>query len=585
MSLSSTMDYADLPLPAPPPARWVARSFDAEVARALAAATGLPPLVARVLAARGVSDAAEADRFLQPSLAQIHDPFLMKGVERAVERVGRALAAGESIVVYGDYDVDGLTSMTILHQTLAELGARVDYYIPHRLNEGYGLNGEAIEELAGRAAKLIVTVDCGVSAVAEAKLARELGVDLVITDHHQPGGTLPDAFALVNPLQPGCEYPDKSLSGVGVAFKLAHALLKKLHPDAERGKALLKSMLDLVALGTVADVVPLVGENRALVAAGLEALRRTERIGLRRLCERAGLKQPLLDASHISFGLAPRLNAAGRTEHAMFGAQLLITDDTREAARLADQLEGFNNNRRAIEQDMLGEALGMLGPTVDDRVVVVAQDGWHPGVLGIVAARIVGLLHRPVFVIGIDGDMAKGSGRSIPGFDLHAALTACDGCLVRYGGHKMAAGLTVAANRLDDFRRAVNAHAAVALDDETMRPLIEIDAHADADELTPETVRALERLAPHGPGNPKPVIALTDLQLIDDVQVMKGRHIKLRTAGPRGQWLTALGWNMAHRAAELERYRGKIRLAGSPTINEWNGRTNVELVMKDFQIG
>lgn len=559
--------------------------MDKALAATLAHTAGVPPLVARVLVARGIVDAGAAERFLNPSLGQINDPFLLKGMGEAVDRVGRALAAKESIYIYGDYDVDGLTSTTVLHQTLRELGARVDYYIPHRLNEGYGLNGEAVEELAGRGAQLIVTVDCGIGAVAEAARARELGVDMIVTDHHEPAETLPAACAVINPRQPGCDYPDKSLAGVGVAFKFAHALLKAHHPDGERAKELLKSMLDLVALGTVADVVPLVGENRALVTAGLELLRRGERIGIKRLCERASLKQALLDATHIGFGLGPRLNAAGRTEHANFGAELLMTDDSAEAGRLAEQLETFNNNRRSIEQAMLNEALDMLGPTIDDRVVVVAQDGWHPGVLGIVAARIVGLLHRPAFVIGIDGNVAKGSGRSIPGFDLHAALTACDGCLQRYGGHKMAAGLTVAADQLDTFIRRINAHAAEAMNEEMLRPLIEIDAHAEAGELTVETVRALEKLAPHGQENPKPVIALTDLRLIDDPQVMKGRHLKLRTAGPRGGWLTALGWNMAHRAAELERYRGTIRLAGSPTINEWNGRTNVELVLKDFQVG
>jgi single-stranded-DNA-specific exonuclease len=586
VSLSPAIEFADpSPLPPPPPARWVLRPADETAARRLADETGLPPLVGRILAARGIATADAVARFLQPSLTHLNDPFQMKGIHEAVARIGRALDAGEVVWIYGDYDVDGLTAMAILREALRELGGTVDYYIPHRLNEGYGLNGEAIGELAGRGATLIVTVDCGISALEEARLARRLGVDLIVTDHHEPGEALPEVCAIVNPLQPGCPYPCKTLAGVGVAFKLAHALLKTRHPDPEQAKTLLMSMLDLVALGTVADMVPLTGENRALVTAGLERLRRSKRPGLRRLCERAGLKQALLDASHISFGLGPRLNAAGRTEHATFAAELLITDDAHEAGRLAEQLEGFNNNRRAIEQTMLAEALEMLKPCLGDRVIVIAQDGWHPGVLGIVAARIVTLLYRPALVIGIDGETGKGSGRSIPGFDLHGALAACADCLARFGGHKMAAGLTIAAERIDELRRRLNAHAAATLDEETLRPLVEIDAHAAVTDLTPETVRALEQMAPYGSDNPKPVVALTDLKLVDDPLVMKGRHLKLRAAGPRGQMLTALGWNMAHRLSALERYRGTIRLAGTPTINEWNGRTSVELVLKDFQVG
>lgn len=583
MAVSSAL--ADLDLPPTPAARWVLRSVDDATVDCLARELRLPRLVARVLASRGVECAEDGRRFMRPALGHLHDPFLLKGIDAAVDRIGRALRAGEPVMIYGDYDVDGLTAVAILRQALVALGAEVDYYIPHRLNEGYGLNSDAIEELAARGSTLIVTVDCGITACEEALQARRLGVDLIVTDHHQPSEDLPEALAVINPLQPGCAYPFKKLAGAGVAFKLAHALLRRHHPDPAAAKGLLKSMLDLVALGTIADVVPLVGENRSLVTAGLELLRTTERIGLRRLCERASLKQALLDATHISFGLAPRLNAAGRTEHAMFGAELLMTEDSAEAGRLAEQLETFNNTRRQIEQQMLNDAIGMLGPHVGDRVVVVAQDGWHPGVLGIVASRIVNLLNRPAFVIGIDGDTGKGSGRSIPGFDLHAALAACNGCLVRFGGHRMAAGLTVAADRLEEFRLTINAYAEKVLDEETMRPLIEVDAEAQAAELTLEAARQLDRLAPFGPENPKPVIALHDLRLIDDPFVMKNRHIKMRAAGLDGRHVVALGWNMAHRLDELNGYRGTIRLAGTPTINAWNGRETVELVLADFRVG
>jgi single-stranded-DNA-specific exonuclease len=328
-----------------------------------------------------------------------------------------------------------------------------------------------------------------------------------------------------------------------------------------------------------------VDENRALVEHGLRRLRETRRPGLRKLIERAGLKPLQLDTVSIGFGLAPRINAAGRTEHANFSAELLLTDDPAEASQLAEKLETFNNSRRSIEGAMLDQAIGMLGDVLGDRVIVIAQDGWHPGVLGIVASRILNLLHRPTFVIGIDGVTGKGSGRSISTFDLHAALTACEDHLVRYGGHKMAAGLTVEAERIDALRIALNAHAALALDDEAMRPVVEIDALALPGDLSLDSVALLERLAPYGQGNPRPVIALEDFRVVEDPIVMKDRHIKLRMAGPSGEPLTALGWSMSHRLDELQRYRGKIRVAGTPFINAWNGRRNVELELKDFQVG
>jgi single-stranded-DNA-specific exonuclease len=580
-------DFADLQLPPPPTSVWRARDDKPGQpgdALRLAETLRTPPLAARVLTARGLADPEDAERFLRPMLSQLNDPMTMKGIPEAVKRLGRALDAGEVIWIFADYDVDGVTAMVVLRQALLALGGRVEYYIPHRLNEGYGLSVEGLEELHERGARLIVTVDCGVTAVDEALRARELGIDLIVTDHHQPGPELPAVAALIDPLQPGCAYPFKKLAGVGVAFKLAHALLKARHPDPAAAKELLKSMLDLVALGTVADIVPLSGENRALVTAGLGLMRKGGRLGLRSLCRRAGIKPALLDASHVSFVLGPRLNAAGRTEHANFSAELLLADDEREAARLAEQLEAFNDNRRAIEQEMLGEAVGMIAEHAGDKVLVIAREGWHPGVLGIVAARVVGLTHRPTLIVGIDGAVAKGSGRSIPGFDLVAALGAVSGCLERHGGHKMAAGMTLAADRVDELRVAINAHADAIFGDALPAPVVEIDAEARAEELTVEAARALEAMAPYGPDNPKPVLAVGDLRLVDDPIVLKDRHLKLRVAGPNGRILTALGWNMAHRRAELDGYRGSIRLAGTPTINAWNGRADVELTLKDFQI-
>ena len=429
-----------------------------------------------------------------------------------------------------------------------------------------------------------MTVDCGITSVAEAQVARERGVDLIVTDHHEPGPELPDALAVINPKQPGCTYPSPDLAGAGVAFKLAHALLKRRHPDPERGKAFLKSLLDLVALGTVADIVPLVGENRSLVAHGLDCLRRARRTGVKCLCERAGLKIAQLSSGSISFGLAPRLNAAGRTEHAMFGAELLNCTDPHEARSLAERLETFNDQRRAIEQQTLEEAMAELAARAADDVIVLAGEGWHPGVIGIVASRILGLVYRPTIIVALDGDRGKGSGRSVKGFDLHGALTACGEHLIQFGGHKMAAGMRIETDRLEAFRAAIISHAREVLRDEDRRPLLSIDAVAQPGDLDLENVRWLDRLAPHGMGNPKPLIVLENYQLVEDPYPLKHRHLKMHVATRGGHSMTVVGWNMAHRLDELDGYRGPIRLAGTPIINTWGGRSRVELELKDFQL-
>lgn len=567
-------------------ARWVIRPHDAAIARRLAEALRISPLVARILAGRGHSDPDATALFLRPSLGQMHDPHALLGMHAAVERLTAALDAREAIHIFGDYDVDGVTGTAILVLTLRELGHEPDYYIPDRLSEGYGLNCEALEELQRRGAQLVVSVDCGMTALAEAERACELGLDLIVTDHHTPAETLPRCVAVINPRQAGCNYPFKGLAGAGVAFKLAHALLKARHPDQVRAKEFLKSLLDLATLGTVADIVPLTGENRALVAHGLELLRATRRVGLHELFSRAGLDARTLDTGHIGYVVGPRLNAAGRTEHAMFGVELLLSTDRAEARKLAEQLEEFNLNRRAIEADMVREALVQLDEQAEiPEVLVVAQEGWHHGVLGIVASRLLARHYRPTIVVGIGEDgVAKGSGRSIAGFDLHAALHHCREHLTQFGGHTMAAGLTMAAEKLEDFRTAMNAYAAGVLTAEDYCPLVQIDSQASSADLTARTVEQLAALAPFGQDNPRPVIALEDFNLVEEPRILKERHLKLRLATRGGQTLTALGWNMAERAAELADCRGPLHLAGSPILNTWNGRTNVEIELKDFKL-
>jgi len=568
-----------------PATRWEFRTADPAAQRRIEKEVGLPPLVARILTARGFDDPEQARRFLQPRLSQLHDPFGLKGMEAAVERVARALGDGEAIQVYGDYDVDGITGTAILMLTLRELGAAaVDYYIPNRLTEGYGINTTAIDLLAAEGARLIISVDCGIRAVAEAEHARGLGVDLIITDHHEPGPELPDAVALINPKQPGCDYPFKGLAGTGVAFKLAHGVLKRCHPDPAAARAFLTSLIDLVTLGTVADVVPLRDENRSLVAHGLGMLRATERPGLRQLLAVAEYQPRKVDAGSIGFVLGPRLNAAGRTEHALHGVELLLSDDESHARDLASKLDGLNTRRREIEKQILDEALALIEEQGAGKVIVVAQDEWHHGVLGIVAARILGLFYRPTIVLGVSEGKAKGSGRSIAGFDLHEALLRCDDYLEQYGGHAMAAGMSLDPDRIDAFRAAINAHADDVLDEATLRPLVMIDAPAEPSDLTEAGIGALAALAPHGQDNPKPIVALEGYTLIEPPRVLKERHLKLKLVAPDGRPLTALAWGMADRHGELNGHGQQLRLAGTPFVNEWNGRRTVELELVDFKL-
>jgi len=569
-----------------PSIRWVIHEIDESLVNKLANSLGISPIAARVLAGRGLNDPDACRLFLKPSLAQIHDPFLMHGIEKAVIRIGQAIENNEKICVYGDYDVDGVCATTVVHHTLSELGARVAYYIPHRIREGYGLNCEALDSIAGEGAGVVITVDNGISACREADHARKLGLDLIITDHHEPGPELPDAFVIINPKQIECPYPFKSLAGVGVAFKLAHAALKRLHPDETKARELLGSMLDLVTMGTVADIVPLLGENRAIVSAGLPRIQSTQRVGLAQLLRRSSLTKRKITTSSIGYGLGPRINAAGRTEHATFGVELLLTDDPREAELLSEKLETFNNQRRSIEMNTAEEAIGIVEEQGlhRNRVIVVAQQGWHHGVLGIVASRVLARYYRPTIVISIDGDSARGSARSVRGFDMHQALHHCDDILEQYGGHKMAAGMNLKANRLEDFCQKINAFAMDALTEEALVPMIGVDAEASSDDLTESTLRCLEQMEPFGESNPRPMLVVKDASLVDEPQILKEKHIKLRMVSPSGNRIAALGWGMIDRVGELQGHRGVIELAGSPFINEWNGRISIEIELKDFRV-
>lgn len=566
------------------PARWEWRPHDPAACASLEKSCGLSPLLARILSGRGFTEREGIDDFLNPALAGIHNPFLLKNMDRAIARIAQAVERGEPIVIYGDYDVDGITATAIVRSTFEFLNVPVQTYIPHRLNEGYGLRADSIRQLAAQGAKLIITVDNGTTAVEEIELARSLGVDVIVTDHHELGGEACPAYALINPKQPGCEYPFKELCGAGVAFKLAHAMLKKNAADATGAREFLKSLLDLVALGTVADIVPLRGENRCFVTHGIQAMRRGTRLGFQSLLDVVGLDRAEVDAGRLAYAVAPRLNAAGRTEHAEYALELLFAKEPAAARELASLLDRFNEDRRRIEFDITEEAFSMIDEESDSPVIVVDQEGWHLGVVGIVASRILERYYRPVVVLGVDGEWAKGSARSVRGFDIHAALTACQGHLEQFGGHAMAAGLRLRASAVADFRGAMDEYARTILTDHDLVPHLTIDAFAGPEDLTQENVLALEGLQPFGAGNPKPLLALDGLSLIEEPRVVKAKHLKLSLAGRNGKSFGAIGFSMADRAEELKRCGRQLRLAATPTINRWGGQARVELEFKDFMV-
>ncbi len=553
-----------------------------EEAAAMADELGILPAVARVMLNRGIISAGAARAFLYPSPEQLHSPWLMKGMEGAVERICAALDKGEKIVVHGDYDADGITAAALMVEALRQLGASaVDFYLPSRFREGYGLHREALEQIAAAGADLVITVDCGINAAAEAACARGLGLDLIVTDHHQPLAELEGAAAVLNPLQEGCPYPFKELSGAGIAFKLAAALMERAGAPFPAG------LLDLAALGTVADVVPLLGENRVLVACGLEQLKRSPRLGLQALAGAAGLQQERIDSYALAFILAPPLNAAGRLGEADPAISLLLERDEAEAGRRALLLHQANRQRRDTEMQILQEAEAMLAAdrrAAGETVITLAGEGWPHGVIGIVASRLVERYYRPAVLIGVEGSEGRGSARSIPGFDITAALSSCAPLLERFGGHTGAAGFTIDPSRVDDLREGLNSYAAPRLQGEKLRPLIELDAALEAPEIGIDLARQLRLLEPFGTGNPTPLFCSAGWELRSWRLVGGGKeHLKLNLV--RDEHRAA---PIFFSAAALEPSLGRSRrfdLAFTLREGSYLDRPSLDMVLKDLRSG
>jgi len=564
--------------------RWDPQPCDDPASERLAAALGIAPIVARLLCQRGLGDPGEAQRFLNPSLAHLHDPLLLADMRVAVDRIMAAIERRERIAIHGDYDVDGITSTVILRRALELLGADVVHFIPERLKDGYGLQPVAIERLHADGVALIVSVDCGIRGAEAARRARELGVDLIITDHHEPDAELPPALAVINPKRHDCSYPDKYLAGVGVALKLVQALCRRADHEGW-----MPGFIKVAAIGTLADVVPLVGENRVIAKLGLDLLTRgPHKIGLRSLLDISGLTGKAIDSYHISFLLAPRVNAAGRMSTPDIATRLLLAADeamAEEVRQLAMTLDGENLKRQEEEADILAAAKKIVqtDPDVGARsVLVVAGDGWHRGVIGIVASKLVDAFHRPAIVLSVEDGVAHGSCRSIPKFDMLGALERCAHLFIRFGGHRQAAGLALEASRIKELRLAMNAVADETLGPEDLMPRLRIDGDLAFRGITGDVAYGVASLAPFGAGNPRPVFAARRVEIIDGPRMLKERHLKMALKQD-GRIFRAIAWRAAERHDYLTEHKAALDVAFSLDQNQYNGETFVELTLADVR--
>lgn len=557
---------------------WRIYPMKKELSDHLSTKLGISTMLAQLLINRGFISEEDAKNFLS-SDQKLGDPWKLAGMNAAVSRILCAIEKAEKIIVYGDYDVDGITACSLMYKFLTKSGAVVDYYIPERQNEGYGLNEAALINLAEQGAALIITVDCGISSFQEIAAVRD-SIDVIVTDHHQPSERLPEAVAVIDPKRVDCPYPDKHLAGVGVAFKLVQALAERLYNTKEP----LREYLDLVAIGTIADIVPLTGENRTLVRSGLAELRRGKNPGLNSLFRISGLENNKIDTGNIAFSIAPRLNASGRVGHAASAVELLITHDAAKAAEIADLLDKENTLRQALEKEIAAAAEAVITQfnMKDDKVLVVAGEGWHTGVIGIVASRLVERYYRPVIVISTKEGIGKGSCRSIPGFDIFEALSANSNLLVKYGGHKQAAGLTIETKNISLLSEKLSLYAAACLSEENYKPVIKIDSILSLESINNELLEQLDRLAPYGMGNPAPVFACENVSVTNVRPVgQSGKHLKLRVK-KSANFKDVIAWGMGELAASLETNE-LVDLAFVPEINEWQGRRNIQLKAFDVR--
>jgi len=576
--------------------QWILpKAPDPGIVAALASGTGTCLKAAELIALRGLTDVEEAKRYLDPKMEHLFDPFLIPEMDKAVLRVREALSRKEEILIHGDYDVDGTSAAALLVRVLKGLGARVSSYIPNRLQEGYGLSELGVKEAKARGAGLLITVDCGVTAVQETALAKSLGVEVIVIDHHQPGPERPDAVAVIDPhLQQGSgkddsvALPGLELSGVGLAFKFLQALFLRFGRPVEE----LAEHLDLAAVGTVADVVPLVGENRIIVRLGLEVLRETRKPGLAALLEVAGFQGPEgpragkpLGYWQVAYGIAPRINAVGRMGDAGRAVDLMLTEDEEEARTIAQVLQDENLKRRELDSGVYEEARELAKRDFDpvrDRVLVLAREGWHPGVIGIVASKLAEAFYRPTVVIALDGEEGRGSARSIPAFHLYEALLGCEDLLLGFGGHEFAAGLSIEKGKIGAFRERMNRIGHEVLKEEDLVPKLSLDAWLELSEVTPDLLRDLRRMAPFGPGNREPLFLVSDLQVVGEPRIVGANHLKFKVRQDRTV-LGGIAFDAGERYGALATGQAGLSVACVLEEDEWQGKKETRLRVKDFK--
>ncbi|NLP09220.1 single-stranded-DNA-specific exonuclease RecJ [bacterium] len=555
--------------------------FSLEEVNALAESLRVPKVIAKMLLRRSVRDYDSARRFFKPNLENLYDPFLMKDMDRAVERLRRAVLSEEKILIYGDYDVDGITSVSFLYLILKELGVDVTYYIPDRQAEGYGLSPMGIETARERGTQLIITVDCGITGHAEIDLARSLGIEVLVCDHHEPGPTLPRAVALLDPKRADCPYPFKELAGVGVTYKLCQGLLLRMGIDL----SILDNFIELVAIGTAADIVPLMEENRIFVKVGLEKLNESENIGLNALLEMAGLSGKEISTGHVVFIIAPRINAVGRMGDAERAVRLLTTKDQIEARQIAEVLEQENRHRKNVDEETFRQAMEMVQQSFEPsitRSLVLHQRGWHSGVIGIVASRVVEKFYRPTVLISVENGVGKGSARSIEGFDLHDALKGCEDLLLAYGGHKYAAGLSISEERIPAFKQRFEEIARSRLQGDQLVPRLTIDAEISLAEIDAMFLKLLRFFAPFGPHNMRPVFVSKNLQVVGTPTLVGANHLKFKVR-QSDQVFDVIGFGMGELHYRVRSGESNLDLAYVIEENEWMGRKVIQLRAKDLR--
>jgi len=565
--------------------RWIVREPDEVRAAQLAAELGVSRIVASLLIARGHHNKQLAERFLNPSLDQLHDPSLMLGMSEAVDRLLYAIDHQQPILIYGDYDVDGTTGTAVLLRALNMLGATTGFHVPHRFTEGYGIRQEALQKAAADGYKLVVSVDCGITAHEPLHWARANGLDIIITDHHLPDKQegSPPALAILNPNQQGCSYPDKNLAGVGVAFKLIHALFR-----ARGRESVVPGFLKMVAIGTVADVAKLIGENRAIVALGLSDLPRARNAGLRALIDIAGCGDDAeMTAYDLGFRIGPRINAAGRMDAARAVVELFSASEPDEARRLAEHLDTRNRERMEAQREIFNRAIEEFETSGTDMnlcyAAVIAGDGWHRGVIGLAASKIAERLNRPCVVISLDGEVGHGSARSIAAYHLYDGITSCRDLLDKFGGHSHAAGLSIRRDRIDEFRRRLNEHAGSCLTEDDLVPGIEIDAEISPPELSFQFSQDLRALEPFGAGNPRPVFMTRGWRVMSEPQVIKEQHLKMRVCGENNRPFEAMWWRGIEEVEATPQTNQRIDLAYEFEANRWQGDIRLQLNVRDMR--